>query len=110
MLLREARLCELKEELAYYELTFPFWAIESYKAAERAFRKVESEEAHKDPKNSNNDMTITYTGNKVFADIERAAMAKRAKLDLPEFEAVEQEFEMNPELSDEISNFMLDQI
>lgn len=43
MLMREARLGELKRLFAYYEHNFPAWAIEAYKAAERAFRVAENE-------------------------------------------------------------------
>jgi hypothetical protein len=43
MMLREARLGELRQGFNYYERTLPGWAIEAYKAAERAFRTAENE-------------------------------------------------------------------
>jgi hypothetical protein len=110
MTMREARLCELYDELSYLEKTFPFWAILAYKAAERAFRKVEAEEAAKDPNKKTSDLTITRTKSKVFADIESHNLERQAKADLPEIEAVEQEFETNPELEGKISDFMRDHI
>lgn len=101
MAFREARLCELTAELAFLENTLPAWTVEAYKSAERAFRLVEGEHSKGKPKN---DMQITPTGSTAFADIEAAAMARKAPAD--DIETVNRYLDGHPETIQDICDFM----
>jgi len=104
MTFREVRLCELDEERHFLETTLPAWAVEAYKAAERAFRTVEGESATGDTPNDN--VKIVPTGNPLFAAIEDAVATREMKSDGGDLESVEQYFERHPQLSAEICDFL----
>lgn len=111
MLFRESRLNELTDELNHLWATVPFWAVAAYKAAERAFRIVESETAGKDPSKTNNDLTITRTGSTAFADIEAAKERERSQArGAGDHEAIEKFFETNPDFSESVFDFLEMQI
>lgn len=110
MMIREARIDELRHEVELYELTYPFWSIEAYKAFERAVRVVEAEAAD-DPKGENvkNDLSIEQGGDSgAFARVEAAQKETSDRLDLPPLDALEAEFRENPNLSEELTEYFKD--
>lgn len=111
MLFRESRLDELRDEFAELYETLPFWTVAAYKAAERAFRIVESESVGKDP--NQNDMTIKPTGSTAFAAIEAAAAAKASGVgngSAGDIKEIETFFEQNESASDDIREFIVSAI
>jgi len=108
MILRESRLGELRSQFGYYERTLPGWAIEAYKAAERAFRVAENEISAETPEEreaGENGRSFTDGGDSdAFAGLERRIReAREAAEEKPDWERI---LDQQPHLPSEIIEFM----